>query len=59
MVRDLIALVLPGLALLHRFSFNCDRRRMSREAAMHDALGVATVVALGEIVALLFVMMLF
>jgi hypothetical protein len=58
MVRDLIALALPGLALLHRFSFNCDRRGMSRESAMHDALGVATVVALGEIVALLVVMIL-
>jgi hypothetical protein len=58
MARDLIALALPGLALLHRFSFNCDRRQMSREAAMHNALGVAIAVALGEMVALLVVMML-
>jgi hypothetical protein len=56
MVRDLIALALPGLALLHRFSFNCHRRRMSREAAMHDALGVATLVATGEMIAIIVVM---
>ena len=57
MVRDLIALALPGLVLWRRFSFNCRQRHMSRNAAMHDALTTAIAVALGEIAALLIVLM--
>jgi hypothetical protein len=57
MFRDLIALSLPGLVLLHRFSFNRDRRQMSHEAAMHNALGVAIAVAIGEMIAIIVAMM--